>query len=347
MKQTASNYSIGDRESPLEANPELDIVRTDPLVDQNCEVSPYAGGTVSSLISKGGKVTGVVRRLGRLVGYEVEIEKKSYVTSIKDLYVNRQILEDVQVMSPMACAIKETLSHWDKQHEYWGPCIDGIEALCFELASLTPIAKIEVNSNGFQFLIPEPMGGRTIVDCFVRIHENYWTMMAAVYSERESVPNPPEALLDHWARTLSWTYEITRQMNQDWAEAVRKLEQRAQITAQILRPLMMNSLTRALAKQQELKGDVPHVPSNGVSIGMSSVRLQPRTVGLTEPPTDRRPYTVMSISPDVVIKGKDYLRQVVLHECVHVVVGIRGGPPHNEDFKRLAQAVGLEPKHSH
>ena len=340
-----SNYSIGDRESPLEANPNQDISRSDPLVGEICEISPFAGGSVESLVGKGGKISGVIKRLGRLVGYEVSINNKTYLTSLKDIYVKRQILEDVQAFSPMACALREALAHWGTQRDYWGPCIDGVEALCFELASVTPVAKIIKTDRGWQFHIPEPIEGqKTVVDCLFAPHDNFWTMMVAVYSERGSVEDPPEAILDHWARTFSWTHQIVSGMN-NWEEALEGLKKRATITSQQLRPLLYGCLGKAIREQKKIAGEASTVPVGGVSIGLSLVRLQPRTLGLTEPPTDRRPYTIMSISPDAAAKNS--LLQVVLHECVHVAVGIRGGDLHNDDFKKLAVAVGLPESHSH
>lgn len=346
MKHTASNFSIGDRESPLEANPDCDVSYSDPMIGEKCEVSTFAGGSVANLVGSGGTVTGVIRRLGRLAGYQIKINGTKYHVGIKDVFVKRQILEDVQVFSPMACAVREALMHWNSQHEYWGPSIDGIEDLCFEVASITPIAKIVKHTRGWQFQIPEPMGGRTIVDCLLAPHDNFWTLTTAVYSERASVEDPPEAILDHWARTMAWTHQITSGMN-NWEEAVEGLEKRAKITAKKLRPLLYLSLGKALREQRKLTDAAPEIPPGSVSIGLSLVRLQPRTLGLTEPPTDRRPYTVMSISPDAAAKGDKFMSQVVLHECVHVAVGIRGGAPHNDDFKRLAKAVGLPENHSH
>jgi len=81
-----------------------------------------------------------------------------------------------------------------------------------------------------------------------------------------------------------------------------------------------------------------------VSAGFSRVRLKAGTVGLTEPPTDRRPYTVISVAPSAA-KDLQYLRQVVLHECIHVAVSSDSGPPHNDLFNAISERVGLNPEH--
>jgi len=84
----------------------------------------------------------------------------------------------------------------------------------------------------------------------------------------------------------------------------------------------------------------------GISIGCSRVRLTAGSIGLTEPPTDRRPYTVISIGPDAFDKGLQYIQQVVLHECIHIVVAnVHEEEPHNELFNQLADKCGLKPEH--
>ena len=344
--KTAANVTIGDRESPLEADSQTDVVRTGDLIGDRCEISPYAGGGLVKSVGKAAKISGVIKRLGQAVGYEIEIDHKPVLVPMKDVFVGRQVLEDIQAPSLYSRAIREALSHWGTQRDYWGPDTSGLECLCFELASIAPCAHIVVSDNGWQFLIPEPLGGRVVVDCAVRVHGNIWTMTVAVYPDREPTP-PAKAIKDHWGRVFTWTHAIASQFKKAaWSQAVRNLELRARITSGLLRPMLDGCLTKTLEKRAEMFGDAPTVYDGGVSIGLSKVRLLPMTVGLTEQPSDRRPYTVISISPDACKKRKD-IGHVILHECIHLATAVRGGNPHNGEFHKLADALGLPEKHQH
>ena len=58
--KTAANVTIGDRESPLEADSQTDVVRTGDLIGDRCEISPYAGGELIQKIGKAAKISGVI-----------------------------------------------------------------------------------------------------------------------------------------------------------------------------------------------------------------------------------------------------------------------------------------------
>jgi hypothetical protein len=338
--KTAATVTIGDRESPLEADPETDVVRLGPLIGDRCEISPFVGGGLVSHVGKRAEIKGVIKRLGLTVGYEISIDGKTDYVTLKDVYVNRQFLEDVQPATALTVAIREALSHWSKQRDYWSLELLGLESLCYELATVVPAVHIAVHENGWVFTVPELLGGCVVVDCAVRPHGNVWSLTVAVYPDRKPCP-PVTPIKDHWARVFTWTHSIAnRAKNLPWGKAVKNLELRAKITAKVLRPLLAQSLHEALSKSHALFGEAPVVLNNGVSIGMSKVRLKPMTVGLTEQPSERRPYTVLSISPDV-CRDRKLLRHVVAHECVHLAVAVRGGDPHNGDFKRLADSLGI------
>lgn len=113
--KTAANVTIGDRESPLEADSQTDVVRTGDLIGDRCEISPYAGGGLTQKIGKAAKISGVIKRLGQTVGYEIEIDHKPVLVPMKDVFVGRQVLEDIQAPSLYSRAIREALSHWARK----------------------------------------------------------------------------------------------------------------------------------------------------------------------------------------------------------------------------------------
>lgn len=341
----AASLNIGDRDLCLEADVGVDVVRDNPLVGGVVEVSPVAGGDLLSQRGETGEITGVIYRLGQLVGYEVKVGETVHHGSAKDFFVYRDVLEDIQPPTPTSAALREGLSHWDQQRTYWHTRTDGLESLCFELASATPTAIPKAFPWGWQFLVPDPMPGRhSVVDCRASLHGNFWTLSVSVYPVDAPLEEKPLRIQDHWTRTLAWTNTIALAMTTfgfPWKFSARNINARGKASEAILRPMVDGILTKALAEKSS--GDVAEIPPV-FSAGFSDVRLKAGTVGLTEPPTDRRPYSVLSISPGAA-KDRSYLNQVVLHEVLHMVVASTGGKPHNEEFTRLADALGLEPEH--
>jgi len=324
------------------------MIREGVLIGKMVEVSPIAGGDLLTKRGKDAKIKGFVRRLGQIVGYEVELDGKLYYGSAKDFFVDRDVLEDIQPPTPTSVSLRETLSHWVGQRTYWETRIDGLEALCFDLASATPRALILPHAGGWKFLVPEPQPGcYTVVDCHAVVHKPYWSMTVLVYPTR--LEGVAEAILieDHWSRAFSWTHFIASSMVQlgfPWESSLQGLETRIQATQGILRPMVDALLSKVLQVQEKLFGEAPFYPPGSLSVGFSDVRLKAGSVGLVEPPTDRRAYTVMSVSPGAA-RDREYLTQVVLHECLHMGISSVGGDPHNEKFNQLAEATGLKKEH--
>ena len=342
LSKMAANLSVGNRESPLEADVVADVDRDDRAVGDEVEVSTLAAGDFVDLIGKGGRIRGVIRRLGVIVGYEVEVEGKTLIATPKDLFIRRQLVEDIGLVTPTSRSLVEALSHWKIQRDYWVSDLSGLEAMCFEVASVTRAARIVVTDYGWRFEVPEPTGGMSVVDVAVRPHGNVWSATVAVYAEPRW-PYGKVSLVtvidadDHWERTFRWAIEIARKSRLlPWVEAASSLAQRAKDSMEILRPVVARTVAKVLAAAGKTVDDVGRV-----SVGFSKIRLPPSTVGLTEPPTDRRAYSVISVSPDAT---RD-LSQIVLHEIIHLAVAVRGGEPHNEDFEALAEKLGLEEKH--
>jgi len=342
----AVSLGIGDRDLPLEADLQSEIDRDADIVGEPTEVSSVAGGDLESLRGKPGRILGVLRRFGVIVGYEVEIGDKTKIGTAKDFYVGREVLEDIQPPTATSVAIRQALAHWGEQRDYWGDLTEGVESLMFALASATPVAGVDVSQGGWKLSIPDPRGERTIVNCGVIHHDNVWTMSTAVYPERQPVKEAIR-VADHWGRVFAWSEVVAQEMvgyGFPWEKALRNLRLRSATSVKILRPLLISALQRVEKAKKELGISKEVFSPYGMSIGFSRVRLKPGTIGLTEAPTDLRPYTVISISPDAG-KSAPYLEQVVLHEALHIGVGSRGGRPHNEEFKALAKKVGLKPKY--
>lgn len=348
MTRRAFTMSVGDRDLPLEADLDDGVLDRHTLVGSTVEVSPIAGGDILGLRGKKGEVTGVVVRLGEPVGLRVTIEKKQYFGSLKDFFTDREVLEDIEPPTPTSKSVREALVHWTGQRTYWHQRIDGLESLCFELAAVTPRACVVGTSSGWQFCIPDPMPGRhTVVDCRAVLHGNFWSLSVMVFPVNEPLPGNAPEIPNHWARTFSWANKVAKRMISKgfpWQKSLENMLVRAKFSAKVLEPMTQAWLKKAIAVKKRLTGSAPEYPQGSICAAVSTIRLKPGYAGLTEPPTDRRPYTVISINPSVA-KNRKYLSQVVLHECIHAVVFSKGGEPHNEEFMQLAEILGLDGKY--
>lgn len=343
---------IGDRENPLEADPAVDVVRDAPEIGQRVEVSPVAGGDTFDQRGAVGKVTGVFYRFGEVVGYEAEIKGKLFTGSRKDFYIGmNNVLEGVQPPTATSAAVKGSLVHWGEARTYWRPLIDGLENFCFELAGVTKkvVLKVFARDEGgmWRFFIEEPMGTSTVVDCRISFHDNYWTLLTAVYPCREPVPTPDADHVelgseDHWTRTYLWTGAIAKHFPV-WADALENLRLRVNVTRKILIPTFLRTLPKVISAHEKEIGPLSN-PTE-ISVGLSTIRLRPGTVAMTEPATDRKPYTTITLSPEVVTPKNDLFRQTVLHELIHYAVASRGGEAHNDDFIKLSEVLGLRPEY--
>ena len=306
--------------------------------------APSQAASSWSIGGKIGEVTGLYEKFGQVVGYEILVEGHRLRASLKDVYIDREYLEDIQPPTAGSVGIATALSHWATPRNYWHDQTDGVEALCFDLASATPKAKISPHDGGWKFLIPSLMpNDRVVVNCAAPLHGKFWSLGLITYPERQPLEDLP--LLDgHWQRVFTWTYEISRLMRaQGYPWDPEAVALRAEASALILKPLVQEIFEKCLAAKRSL-GYSGTLPPGFVDAAFSKVRLPTGTVGLTEPPTDQRPYTVLSISPEAA-RSRDYLEQVVLHECIHIVCASEGGDPHNEEFIQLSKLLGLEEKH--
>ncbi len=346
MRKISTSLSIGDRDLPLEGDLDQDFTSSHTLVGEKVKISPIAGGELLGVRGENAEVTSVLLRLGQVVGLAVKTQGKVFRGSLKDFFLDRKVLEDIQPPSTYSKAIREGLSHWREQRTYWAERIDGLEALCFELSSSVDGAEVSVSPWGWSFEIPEAMFGKvTVVDCRAVMSGNFWVLTTSVFPKvRRDLT--VKIYQNPWERVFSWASQVAsgmvREQEFPWKDSLKNLLLRKRATEEILQPLIDKTLPRVLeAKEKILRETEDPGPVWGA---FSEVRLKPTFVGLTEPPTDRRPYTVISLTPQC-CKTKEYLEQVVLHECIHVAVASRGGDPHNKEFHLLAKKLGLKAEH--
>ena len=115
---------IGDRSLPLEVDVDSEPVREGELVGRRVEVSRIAGGDLLDVRGKIAVITGLFKKFGQIVGYEAKIKDKLYSGSLKDFYVHREYLEDIQPPTATSVSLREGLSHWQVQRDFWHNQVD-------------------------------------------------------------------------------------------------------------------------------------------------------------------------------------------------------------------------------
>ena len=148
----AVSLSMGDRNSPLEADIKADLITDHPKVGDKIEVSRFAGGTLKEHRGKKATVLAVVERFGQVVGYKVQIKNGPVeIGSAKDFYLDRCLVEDAQAPTATSMALREGLSHWIPQRDYWHIDTGGLESLARAVAAVTPSASATPYARGWAF----------------------------------------------------------------------------------------------------------------------------------------------------------------------------------------------------
>jgi len=341
--KTGASLTVGDRTSPLEADLLVSMARDHSLIGKAVRVSPVAEGRLQKRRGETGEITGVVVRYGEVVCYEISIDGDTYNATLKDVFTNRQVLEDIQPATSEIAKVQEALAHWMQPRTYWESRIDGLENLFFEMASLSLDVHMDI-TDGLKVIIPNDFGDMAVVPVTVTPVRNAWMMTLGVCWDRSPRPfSKGDVAKSHWVRTFELTQEaadyLWREKSLPWGFALEILDRNKHQTKKTLRPLFEKTMRRVLAESMKVLGRRKVL--GPVHVGFSDVRLPATAIGLTEPPSDRRPYTVVSISPRT-LNDPHQLQQVVLHECIHIAVASTGGEPHNAEFMKMAEALGLD-----
>lgn len=327
------NYLITDKEVPLEGEKPA----RENVVGKTVEISYTCGNRLTKYRGKPAKVLEITEKYGEPHIYTIMVEGKKFQVATKDLYINRKIIEDAAPITASSELLKNSLSHWGEQRDYWTGVNAGLEAICFAVASTSDRFRGEYDplSSRFQFSIPSNNQydiARAEFPFYVS--GNFWYTSAIVTPDRLEDPVEFEQVYDHWERVFQMGINCCPY--DSWRS---NFEARREATRSTLVPLAATCMKKVVTAYEIVTGERKNP---AYSIGFSKIRLPVNKIGLNDPPTDIRPYAVMSVSPGAA-KDFDYLEQVVLHECVHVVVGKIDGKPHNDVFNEVARLVGIEP----
>jgi len=304
------------------------------------------------------RITGVYKKFGQIVAYRAKLDGETIYGLKKDFYVHRNYVEDVHADSALSCKIKNVLGHWQEQHDYVGPEWSGVELMNFELAKVAKGAHLEsagwyeyeassrpdMDGKDWRLYVPD-MNGATAVNCHSVLHDNVWTLTTTVHSTRE-VDESELNLIgheDHWQRTLTWTIrtaEILATDGYEYEKPIKDLKKRKAISKQLteygkrVMPQVVEACRRATGKNID-----PNF--RGFSIGLSKMPLGPGKVGRHIGHTDIKEYSVITIHPEALKQGDEFVEIVVKHELIHYVLNYVSNPTHNNEFVRAGRELGI------
>ena len=336
---------VGDCNFPLEVNLE-NISYTHEDVGKKAKISPIAADGLCKHRGKRVLIKGVVMKYDRPVAYVVSINGQEFFPLKKDILIDNNVLEDIATHSSYALKVREILAHWRIPKDYHQDSWDGLESLYFELAKVTDFVAFDIqdvrkyesskrpdmDSRSWRVYLK---GTRDIV-C-VDLHSNFhgvsWSLQTYVFSTREVKEKSLEWIghKDHWKRVLLWLRETCLLFGLE--KDALKFEKRLKANRFLWQ--------QALEVFRCAKGRLDLKPLPPMSIGFSTLRMSPKAAGVHEPPSDERDYSILTIHPNSA-RDKKYLKQVVLHEMIHFLLGrYCVHEKHGKIFQRLSEKLGL------
>lgn len=339
---------IGNGMAALEAGPEQ-IDRQHALVGKPAQVSEYATDRLRDLRDQAVSVTGVIVKLGQVVGYEIKHRKHVYHVPKIAVYVETRVLEDVGVSSAQTVHVREVLSHWAQSRDYPELAEKGIEWLCFELAKLNAPVEVVARAGGWRFVLPDS-GMSTVIDCGLFPHDGLRNLGIVVYSSRERLEegHRVEGIEDFWQRTLRLVITVISRLatTEPAYEAIwERYKGRWRATRELQRR-SARLVSATVTAARRVLGPAPNGGLSTVSVGFSDCRLEPAHVGRLEAPSDVVASALISVHPKAVA-DMAYAEAIVTHELIHwIQTAYRvDESEHGRVFNKLAGRLGLAPRY--
>lgn len=358
------NQEIGDWNFPLEVDRKKDLQANHPDVGKEAQINKNANEVLASRRGKMVKITGVYTKFNQVIGYRAKIKDtdNTVYAPKKDFYVDRNYVEDIHADSAKAQQIRDVLTHWQTQHDYYGTSWDGIELFHYELAKVAEQVGIEsagwykydtsnrddMDGKDWRLVVPE-MNAPVAINCHSILHDSVWTLNTTIYSTRDldfSKFDRTYGSPDHWQRTLGWTIEVADVLQTsgfDYSDVIEDLKERKQYSALVTK-LAHEFLPEVIGAYKRVTGneikDVPYV-----SMGVSDINLPPGKVGHNTNKTDITDYGIIDIHPQAFSKDIEYLKSVIKHELLHFVLAQANNPSHNDQFVRIGRELGIPKKY--
>jgi hypothetical protein len=270
-----------------------------------------------------------------------------------------QIIEDQYPETSLEEKVRDALAHWHVQHDYEGILWDGIEAIHLSLASAVEALAIEsagwysypsslrsdMDGKDWRLVITNPSDWyHVVVNCHSVLHDNVWTLATTIYSTNEIDGDlaSEESLTneDPWMRSMIWSKDLATKLQTsgyDYRLALRSMEGRMRLAlsawpiAERWIQIFSNSYEDEIGEKHEFPGKI--------TIAVNDWSLPEGKIASYQYNNDKRPYGILTISPDAWTK-KDLLKWVIVHELIHAFIGKDEGG-HDDKFKLLADLSGM------
>ena len=257
--------------------------------------------------------------------------------------------------------VREKLKDFQVQRDFPGRDWQGIEMLCYKLAELCK--EIAVEAAGW-YKYPTStrfdMDGKdwryvcrtskrpVVINCHSLLHDNVWTLSTTIYDTKQIDVDKLEPIGhdDVWKRSMLWTIETAKVLQTDgfdYSEPLNDFKSRLNAVDDLygLKQKLEIEIKEVFKKIFHRQDQMPQKISLGINAwqikpGRVAVYYNPKKTGLS--------HGTLTIHPKVV-KDKEYLRSVLMHELIHAAFGSKSEVSHHKEFQQLATVLGLDKKY--
>lgn len=359
QEDQSGSIEAGDPEFPLVVNPETDLKTIKALENRTGQIDFYAQEMLQPYRGKMCVIKRAIIQDDQLVGYEIFLEGKTFLTPKKNIYTRFQYVEDIYHNARQIKNVLEAINHWTVQRDYYRSSWDGIEKFYLYLSSHVLGAALE-SSQWFKYSssLRQDMDGISwrvifkiddsqhgVINCQSLRHDNVWTLNTTAFSTDEIDRNALKFISneDLWIRGALWlteTMTLFQNSGYDYSQAIEDMNTRINAATNLeqtkkdLIQLVSDAYYKLTQKQSEL-GSEP------ISIAVTKVELLPGQISRFLN-SDSYNSSLLVIAPKI-IGDLEYTKWAMLHDLIHAA----NGEDCNDEahtgkmFQSMAKATGL------
>lgn len=353
-----ARIEAGNENFPLIVNTEKDVKTEHDLVGDKVQITEYADEVLSPYKGQMVVVEGVITKHSQIAGLKVKTkDNRSFYAPKKDFYIDRQYVEDIHLDAKEAMNVFEDISHWNKQHDYYGTSWDGVELLCLNLATTILSAsvesagwnkypssdKIKMDGKNWRYVFRVKGGDHGVVECNSVLHDNVWTLNTTTYS----TSNIDDKKLkyykndDIWIRSMLWviaTAKVLKSENYDYSDEINNFRKRIK-HSQFVMSLIEKYKPIAIKAYREIAGQKSHIETEPLSPAVTKVLLPPGKIGCYVPSKSYHA-SFIAVHPNA-FKDKEYIDDIVKHEISHAVMNqpCNTRADNSQEFKQILGAL--------
>jgi len=303
-----------------------------------------------------------------LPGIEESYVKSGNIKSVKNASVaesltgriatEKLIVEDEQTVTEVEVTILEAIAHWAEQHTYEGKAWDGIEKFHLSLAMVVPDVSIQtagwykypgstrddMDGKDWRLVIsPSEQEEKVVINCHSLLHDGTWTLSTTVFSTNEidgdELPTPT-GHDDPWFASMIWSTALAKELQTsgyDYEPVINNMAIRMELGIQLwdcvkeVMPIVNRAHAQVMGEEHNFED---------FTIAVNNWNLPEGKIASYRFAKDETEWPVMTVSPRVFKKGKDYIYWVIAHELIHAAVGGENGA-HPEEFEAIADLMGI------